>query len=101
MKWSYPYPVISELPSKIKEMSFAELSIKPCLVLRDHPDYALPPVSDALKAKLNPIVKCFALMPPVVVNSSMAIKWQLNMAWLKVWSEGGSDSGLPLAKSAE
>jgi len=77
LKVERPYHEISELPPHIKEAPLSILSIIPCLVLRDHPDYALPPVSDALKSKLNPIVRSFALDPPIVINSALAIKYGL------------------------
>ena len=77
LKVERPYHEISELPPHIKDAQLSILPIIPCLVLRDHPDYALPPVSDALKSKFNPIVKSFALDPPIVINSALAIKYGL------------------------
>ena len=77
LKVHRPYHEFSELPSHMKNVSLSDLSITPCLVLRDHPDYALPPVSDALKSKLDPVVKSFTLKPPVVINSTLAIKYGL------------------------
>jgi hypothetical protein len=51
-----------------------DLSITPCLVLKEHPPYALFQISDALKIRLQPIVKSFVLDQPIVINADMAIK---------------------------
>lgn len=68
------YSQLSDLPDTIARAVLGDLSITPCLVLKEHPPYALFQISDALKIRLQPIVKSFVLDQPIVINADMAIK---------------------------
>ena len=74
LKTGRHYSRDSDLPLSIKQASLSDLAITPCLVLREHPEQVLPQVSDALRIKMQPIVKSFVLEQPIVVNADMAIR---------------------------
>ncbi|HUW39985.1 MAG TPA: hypothetical protein VMV90_03175 [Rectinemataceae bacterium] len=77
LKTGRKYAVRSELPSAIAEDELGSLAILPCLVLRDHPVEALPPVQDELRMRLDHVVKSFRLEQPIAINRDMAISYGL------------------------
>ncbi len=68
------YSQLSDLPNTLAKTALSDLLITPCLVLKEHPEHALFQVSDALKIKMQPIVKSFVLEQPIVINADMAMK---------------------------
>ena len=77
LKTGRPYSERSELPGAMAADDIADLSIIPCLVLRDHPEWALAPVQDELRMRMNHIVKSFQLEQPLAINREIAVKYGL------------------------
>lgn len=77
LKVGRKYSKPCELPLHIAQLRLNDVSITPCLVLKDHPKQALPPVSNALKIKMQPIVKSFVLNDPLVINHETAMRYGL------------------------
>lgn len=77
LKTGRQYTERSKLPRAMAADDIAAVAIVPCLVLRDHPEWALAPVQDELRIRLNHVVKSYRLEQPIAINATMAIQFGL------------------------
>ncbi|MCY4174304.1 MAG: hypothetical protein OXF25_09655 [Cyanobacteria bacterium MAG CAR3_bin_5] len=63
-----------ELPFAFKKLRLSQVQVKFVVVMKDHPDDALSPITDALKEALHPTIKTWAFDPAsvIVLNEALA-----------------------------
>ena len=68
-----------ELPSAFTKISLSLVQVKFVVVMKNHPESALPPLKDALERALRPIIKSWGFAPNsvIVLNKALARKYGL------------------------
>ena len=72
----------TDLPGSFKAFDLSRFDVRFVLVINGHPKKWLPPIQDALRQSLRPVVKTWRFAPTsvVVLNEELALKRHLILA---------------------